>query len=96
MILNHYKTLKVLLLWCFPNDVDLLIKAWHGVDIGKQHSRVWRMTLMAIWWTVWTERNNRCFQNKARDPHFLSSLIKCTVADWATHLDGINVDFLSV
>ncbi|XP_058103420.1 uncharacterized protein LOC131246987 [Magnolia sinica] len=48
---------------CVPASASSFLAYWHGFKLGKVRSKVWKMAIMAIWWAVWKERNDRCFNN---------------------------------
>ena len=48
--------------WVFPRTIPELFQAWRaptGVPRGKE---LWRLTFLLVLWTIWKERNSRCFK----------------------------------
>ncbi|XP_026410627.1 uncharacterized protein LOC113305846 [Papaver somniferum] len=50
---------------------------------GKSmHKKLWGLLAFAIWWNIWTERNNRLYGNKRRGVNQLIIDVKCTLFNW--------------
>ena len=48
--------------WVFPKSLSELFQAWKapiGISRGKE---LWRLTFLAVLWTICKERNSRCFE----------------------------------
>ncbi|XP_058092657.1 uncharacterized protein LOC131239116 [Magnolia sinica] len=43
----------------------LVFSSWYGLMLDKKRSTVWCMAILAIWWSVWEERNERCFNDSS-------------------------------
>ncbi|XP_058082428.1 uncharacterized protein LOC131230536 [Magnolia sinica] len=76
--------------WVFPNSVDLLILAWNGVDCNKYFTHLWRMAILAIWWSVWEERNRRCFTDSSNFAQVVASRAKRSLIEWASIDDKLR------
>ena len=42
----------------------------------------WKSLAMLTWWTLWKERNNRIFRNKARSPVEVADHILMELNQW--------------
>ncbi|XP_059314473.1 uncharacterized protein LOC132065213 [Lycium ferocissimum] len=49
--------------WWKPGSREGVLKCWNrdGNVTGKEER--WKIVPSCIWWTVWKERNQRCFEN---------------------------------
>ena len=50
--------------WCMPSKIDETLFDWEMAGVGATNRERWRMIPASIWWTIWRERNERCFENK--------------------------------
>ena len=50
--------------WVFPLIARETLLSWCDSFVGKRHKKAWMTTLLAIFWTIWHERNNIVFGNK--------------------------------
>ena len=53
--------------WAMPNKITHLLYSWGEVGVGAADRDRWRIVPACIWWTVWKERNARCFESKNCD-----------------------------
>ncbi|WMV12495.1 hypothetical protein MTR67_005880, partial [Solanum verrucosum] len=53
--------------WCMPSKIDETLFSWEMVGVGATNRERWRMIPASIWWTIWRERNERCFENRNND-----------------------------
>ena len=53
--------------WAMPNRIMHLLYSWGEVWVGAADRDRWRIVPACIWWTVWTERDARCFESKNSD-----------------------------
>ena len=53
--------------WAMPNRITHLLYSWGEVGVGAADRDRWRIVPACIWWTVWKERNARCFESKNCD-----------------------------
>jgi len=54
--------------WTMPRTTFEVLTHWQG--IGKRGSKEdwWKNIPACIWWTLWKERNGRCFEGKVSSP----------------------------
>ncbi|WMV54585.1 hypothetical protein MTR67_047970 [Solanum verrucosum] len=51
--------------WVMPKSTMELLNCWKGIS-SRGSKENWWMTIPAcIWWTLWKERNTRCFEGKS-------------------------------
>lgn len=53
--------------WVMPNKITHLLYSWEEAGVGAADKDGWRIVLACIWWTIWKERNSRCFESKNCD-----------------------------
>ena len=41
-----------------------MLLSWNGVLVGKKRKKVWKVTPLCIFWSIWRERNRRAFEDK--------------------------------
>ncbi|KAF3642556.1 hypothetical protein FXO37_22454 [Capsicum annuum] len=51
--------------WAMPRTVRELFMCWSIWKVGKSMRRIWSMIPACIWWCLWLERNQRCFDGIA-------------------------------
>ncbi|CAM8953600.1 unnamed protein product [Rhodiola kirilowii] len=69
--------------WVMPKSSRSLLESWTVEGVSRSHKRLWKTFGYAIMWTIWEERNLRCFQNKIRSAGEISELVKVRLAWWA-------------
>ncbi|KAG5601266.1 hypothetical protein H5410_032636 [Solanum commersonii] len=50
--------------WTMPEHTSDLLSCWIRREGNKTQKRWWRVIPSCIWWTVWEERNGRCFEDR--------------------------------
>jgi hypothetical protein len=50
--------------WVMNGRVLDLMACWKGQKGNKMVMKVWRMAPLCLMWTIWKERNARCFEDK--------------------------------
>ena len=72
-----------------PNSLLELFQAWKA-PIGDSRGKVmWRLSFLAVIWTIWKERNLRCFKGIASSESNVVEKLKFFVALWVS----INASF---
>ncbi|RVX16052.1 putative ribonuclease H protein [Vitis vinifera] len=51
--------------WVLPFSVRETLLSWNGFFMGKNRKKVWRVTPLHIFWTVWKERNRLDFKDES-------------------------------
>ncbi|KAG5612403.1 hypothetical protein H5410_023684 [Solanum commersonii] len=49
--------------WTMPSKITEALFSWEIAKAGVVDRNRWRMVLACIWWTIWKQRNSRCFEN---------------------------------
>jgi hypothetical protein len=53
------------LCWVMPCSVKELLASWWSGGCSRS-AVVWKMVPLCIMWCIWSERNNRCFEDSSR------------------------------
>ncbi|KAL9660388.1 hypothetical protein QQ045_025201 [Rhodiola kirilowii] len=69
--------------WVFPESSRSLLESWAVEDISKSRRRFWKILSYAVLWSIWEERNKRCFEKKKRTIEEVGELVKVRIAWWA-------------
>ncbi|KAG5569956.1 hypothetical protein H5410_059722 [Solanum commersonii] len=51
--------------WTMPEHTADLLSCWIRRGGSKSQKKWWRIIPACIWWSVWKERNGRCYENKS-------------------------------
>jgi hypothetical protein len=87
------------LCWVMPCSVkELLASRWSS---GRSRSAVvWKMVPLCFMWYIWSERNNRCFEDSSRSIEKLLHFFLFTLFSWTAGRLASQVisfpDFLSL
>jgi hypothetical protein len=71
--------------------VDLLV-CWRCQRGNRLVKDVWRIAPLCLMWTIWRERNARCFENHEKTYELKNMFVK-TLLNWA---GAFNVSQLSI
>ncbi|KAL9674957.1 hypothetical protein QQ045_003156 [Rhodiola kirilowii] len=71
--------------WVAPGTAQMLLESWELSGSSKTSKRLWKILCYAILWSIWEERNRRCFQNRKRSEEEVGELVKARVAWWAKY-----------
>jgi hypothetical protein len=87
------------LCWVMPSSVKELLASWWSC--GRSRSAVvWKMVPSCIMWCIWSERNNRCFEDSSRSIEELLHFFLFTLFSWTAGWLAPRVfsfsDFLSL
>ncbi|KAL9681272.1 hypothetical protein QQ045_013054 [Rhodiola kirilowii] len=69
--------------WVTPQKARCLLESWDLGGLSKSSKRLGRILCYAILWSIWEERNKRCFRNCKRRVEEIVELVKARVAWWA-------------
>ncbi|XP_056687825.1 uncharacterized protein [Spinacia oleracea] len=70
------------LCWVSPSSTYEAFKQWSGPTHGKFLNKIWTAIFFIIIWTIWRERNSRCFENKSSSIAQLQTLILLRLSWW--------------
>ena len=65
-----------------PLDINELWLSWRPLWVRQEIRIEWDITVMAVCWKIWNERNNRIFSQKVRNSSILIEVIKNFVTFW--------------
>ncbi|WMV55620.1 hypothetical protein MTR67_049005 [Solanum verrucosum] len=51
--------------WTMPRNIKEALACWNRDGNESGHRERWKIVLACIWWSIWMERNPRCFKNKS-------------------------------
>jgi len=51
--------------WSMPRHTSEALTRWNREGNLSDHKERWKIVPVCIWWTIWRERNQRCFENKS-------------------------------
>ncbi|KAL9672249.1 hypothetical protein QQ045_028499 [Rhodiola kirilowii] len=71
--------------WVMPEKVKALLESWIIEGRKKSYKRLWKTLCYAVLWSIWDERNKRCFQKKKRSTMEIFELTKARLAWWAKY-----------
>ncbi|WMV55238.1 hypothetical protein MTR67_048623, partial [Solanum verrucosum] len=49
--------------WIMPGRTSDALMNWNSEGNSSTNKNRWKIFLEAIWWTIWKERNSRCFED---------------------------------
>ncbi|KAG5568097.1 hypothetical protein H5410_064887, partial [Solanum commersonii] len=50
--------------WTKPGSIIEVLQCWNRDGNAGKNEKRWRIVPACIWWTIWKERNQRCFEGK--------------------------------
>jgi len=86
--------------WVQPGKVKEVLVAWRRRMKKSLAFGVWKLIPLAIWWSVWKERNRRIFEGKDLSLHEFKLYFLRMLYSWSQPLDGSAnltfVDFVDI
>ncbi|KAF3648646.1 BTB/POZ and MATH domain-containing protein 5 [Capsicum annuum] len=84
--------------WVMPENTADLLSCWMKRGGRKAQKKWWNTIPSCIWWSIWMERNNRCFENITNPMQRVKDSCISTLYFWCKE-EGIDeagqlVDFL--
>lgn len=70
--------------WAIPNSVRSLLESWQGQSVGKRNKKMWMTIPLCIMWTIWLERNKRCFEDQRTQIRTLKNNCLQNLYFWCT------------
>lgn len=83
--------------WMMPNRIYDLFLAWRwGTGLGRGRI-MWSSPFLAVIWSLWRERNARCFERSSSQVQVLVDIARFLVASWVLVLPqfrGFSYDLI--
>ena len=70
--------------WVFLQSLQDLFQAWKAPSGGPRGKELWKLSFLAVLWTIWKERNSRCFEGASNSQRCLVERTKFLVALWVS------------
>ncbi|KAG7965770.1 hypothetical protein I3843_08G016900 [Carya illinoinensis] len=81
------------LAWTMPVRVSELLASWRGISGTTQIVAIWKMVPICILWCIWSERNNRHFEDRERSVEEFRGFLWKTLFLWAMALEFNGLSF---
>jgi hypothetical protein len=79
--------------WVMPRRVVALLACWWSSG-GQRSAAVWKMVPTCLFWCLWQEKNNRCFEDLERSFEDILSSCFHTLYLWtAAHLSPLSISY---
>ncbi|WMV24991.1 hypothetical protein MTR67_018376 [Solanum verrucosum] len=72
--------------WSMPRHTSDFLACWNREGNTSCHKERWNIVPACIWWTIWKERNQRCFENKSIPFQSLKLNRLITLYFWCNHV----------
>ena len=66
--------------WCLPSKIDETLFGREMAGVRATNRERWWTIPASIWWTIWRERNERCFENRNNNLQEVSLSVFCCSA----------------
>ena len=67
-----------------PQRASQAIESWNNEGSGSTDQSRWRIVPAVIWWTIWKERNMRCFESVSSPLHRIKMNCTITFCYWCS------------
>ncbi|WMV45910.1 hypothetical protein MTR67_039295 [Solanum verrucosum] len=67
-----------------PQRASQAIESWNNEGSGSTEQSRWRIVPAVIWWTIWKERNMRCFESSSSPLHRIKMNCIITFCYWCS------------
>ncbi|PON52587.1 hypothetical protein PanWU01x14_208390 [Parasponia andersonii] len=69
--------------WVWPKDDQTVLLHASGINSKKERrKKLWNAAVIAIFWSIWIERNKRIFDDAKEDLNSIWEKVKYLVALW--------------
>jgi hypothetical protein len=65
-----------------PERVIELLNCWQGQVGSHSVLAVWRIAPLCLMWTIWRERNARCFEDCKKSKEELKNILVKSLFNW--------------
>ena len=78
--------------WVMPNSIKEAYESWCSWRVGKSIKKTWSMVPGAIFWSIWNERNRRCFDGISTPNHTLKATCLINLFSWFNQAPVTSVE----
>ena len=68
--------------WVIPRSCNEMLTLCHGFHLSKKGKILWKTTVTATFWAIWSERNRRIFEDDVVTSESTWDRIRLWVAIW--------------
>lgn len=68
--------------WVMPNTIREVFESWSRWKVDSTIKNIWKMIPAAIFWTIWNERNRRCFDGLSTSQSMLKARCLLYLYSW--------------
>ena len=76
------------LTWVMPGRVGDVLVCWSRKFADPLAQVIWKMILFCIWWCLWREHNQRCFDDSTMSSNQLQDTFLLSIYLWANVMMG--------
>lgn len=73
--------------WVMPRSLKEVFVIWNGFKVRKSTRDIWKMIPRWILWSIWKERNQRCFEGISTSIHTLKCRCFLNLFAWGNFSD---------
>lgn len=74
-----------------PTNFEQLIISWKLPKSSPLDNQLWKLILPSVYWNLWLERNQRCFESYDIPSFKVFSKARDNWCFWATNIQGVNL-----
>lgn len=78
--------------WTMPSKIVDTLSSWEEAGKGAINRSYWRTIPSCMWWTIWKERNARCFEDRSRTVRKIKTDCILLLCFWCTRNSPVDAD----
>lgn len=68
--------------WIFPKGLDMLLLSWEIRKVSRKGRILWSLMCLSACWAIWSERNQRVFEDHSKPAFIVYSKAKHLACFW--------------